>query len=178
MSRRPAGQTLDERIAAAFADDARSADVGVLLGEVEFAASAAEAAAEGARARALDPLVASDGAVVARREMDDAAFKRDRMTEAARKLSERVAALVAMESARHAHAEHDRVLTEKNRLVGEMERVSETVAQISRLVAEIDLFDRQVKSFNLTPKRVGYIRPILSSGNSFLEMLFGGWPRV
>jgi hypothetical protein len=168
---------MDARIAVAFADDARSDSVSGLLAEVEAAASAAEADSEAARARALDPLVSSDGAVVARREMDDAAFKRDRLREAARKLSERVAAVRALEADRHAHAEHERVLTEKNRLVGEMERMSEPVAQISRLVSEIDLFDREIKSFNLTPKRIGYIRPILSGGSSFLEILFHGWPR-
>jgi hypothetical protein len=97
---RPPGQTLDARIAGAFAEDATSESVSGLLAEVEAAAGAAEADAEAARARALDPLVSSDGAVVARREMDDAAFKRDRLREAARKLSERVAAVRALEADR------------------------------------------------------------------------------
>ena len=107
---RAAEQTMDARIAAAFTDDARSDSVSSLLAEVEAAAGAAEAEDEAARAQALDPLVSSDGAAVARSQMDDAAFKRDRLREAARKLSERVAAVRALEADRHAHAEHERVL--------------------------------------------------------------------
>jgi hypothetical protein len=105
---RPPGQTLDARIAGAFAEDATSDDVARLLSEVETAANAADDAAEEARVRALDPLLSSDGVAVARREMDDAAFKRDRLKVAAAKLSERVAALKAFEAERHARAEHDR----------------------------------------------------------------------
>ena len=95
-------QTMDARIAAAFADDATSADVSILLAEVEAAASAAEADAEAARARALDPLLSRDDVKLARREMEDAAFTRDRLHQAGTKLTERVAALKALEAARSA----------------------------------------------------------------------------
>ena len=46
---------LEARIASAFAEDAKSDDVGRVLADVEAAAIAAEAAAEGARSRALNP---------------------------------------------------------------------------------------------------------------------------
>jgi len=48
---------MDARIAAAFANDAKSADVSRLLPEVEAAAQAADAATGEARSRALDPLL-------------------------------------------------------------------------------------------------------------------------
>ena len=69
-------EELDARIATAFSDDAKSGDVARLLAEVKEAASAAELAAETARKRALDPLLSGDDLKLARREMDDAAFKR------------------------------------------------------------------------------------------------------
>jgi hypothetical protein len=72
---------LDARIAAAFAEDAKSDDVRRVLADVEAAEMEAEAAAEEARVRALDPLVGDVNA--ARRSMDDAAFRRDRLIEAA-----------------------------------------------------------------------------------------------
>ena len=58
-------EELDARIAAVFADDVKSDEVRRVLADVEAAAKLAEAAAEDARARALDPLVAD--VIVARR---------------------------------------------------------------------------------------------------------------
>jgi hypothetical protein len=172
---RPPGQTLEVRIAGAFAEDATSDDVARLLAEVETAANAADDAAEEARVRALDPLLSSDGVAVARREMDDAAFKRDRLKVAAAKLSERVAALKAFEAERHARAEHERVLAERNRLAKEMEHMAEPILEIARLVVKIDLFDHEIRCYNLRPTRLGYIRPVVSGGSS-LEILFQAGP--
>ena len=56
---------LDARIAAAFADDAKSVDVSRLLPEVQAAAKAADTATGEARARALDPLLSRDDVKVA-----------------------------------------------------------------------------------------------------------------
>ena len=81
MTTKPA-EELDGRIAAAFSEDAKSGDVARLLAEVKTVTSAAEAAAETARKHALDPLLSGDDLKLARREMDDAAFKRDRLQEA------------------------------------------------------------------------------------------------
>ena len=47
---------LEARIASAFAEDAKSDDAGRVLADVEAAAIAAGAAAEGARSAALNPL--------------------------------------------------------------------------------------------------------------------------
>jgi hypothetical protein len=118
---------LDARIAAAFAEDAKSVDVSRLLPEVEAAAKAADAATGEARVRALDPLLSRDDLKLARREMEDAAFLRDRLHEARTKLAERVEALKALEADRRAGDEHERVLTERNRLAEEMERMAEPI---------------------------------------------------
>jgi hypothetical protein len=177
MTKRAAEHTtMDAHIAAAFADDATSANVARLLSEVETAANAADAAAEEARVRALDPLLSSDGVAVARREMDDAAFKRDRLKVAAAKLAERVEALKALEAERHARAEHQRILAERTRLAEEMGRFAEPILEIARLLAKIDLFDQEIRSYNLRPTRLGYVRPVLSGDASVVEILLQDGP--
>ena len=123
MTTEPA-EELDGRIAAAFSDDAKSGDAARLLAKVKEATSAAELAAETARKHALDPLLSGDDLKLARREMDDAAFKQHRLQEASAKLAERVEALKALESDRRMQAEHERVLDERDRLAEEMERMA------------------------------------------------------
>jgi hypothetical protein len=81
---------LDDRIAAAFADGAKSDDVASLIREAEAAAIAAGDTAERARSRALDPALSAPDVAAARREMDDAAFRRDRLQVAGKRLGERL----------------------------------------------------------------------------------------
>jgi hypothetical protein len=57
--------------------------------------------------------------------MDDAAFKRDRLIEAAKRLGVRVDELSAVEKARAQRAEHEQVLAERDRLAEEMGRMAE-----------------------------------------------------
>jgi hypothetical protein len=127
---------LEARIAAAFTDGATSGDVGRLLVEVGAVANGADAGAKEARKRALDPLLPRDAVTVARRGMDDAEFTRDRLTEGARRLGERLNELRALEKARAQRAEHERVAAERNRLAAEMERMVEPTARIARLVSD------------------------------------------
>ena len=170
-------QTLDTRVAAAFAEDAKSADVARLLTEVEAAANAAEADAEAARARALDPLSSSGSVAVARREMEDAAFNRDRLKVAAAKLSERVAALQAVEADRRARAEHARILAERSRLAEEIERAAEPIPAIARLLTKIERFDHEIRCYSLSPTRLSNIPPVISGrGSSVVEILFQDGP--
>ena len=142
---------------------AHPADVGRLLAEVEAAANAAGTAAQEAQTRALDLLLPRDAVTVARREMDDASFRRDRLSEAARRLGERLNELRALEKARAQRAEHERVQAERDRLAAEMERMGEPIAEIARLVAEIDACDREIRNLNATTGlALGYIRPALA----------------
>ena len=176
MTKTRAAETMDARIAAAFADDARSADVSILLAEVEAAANAAEADAEAARARALDPLSSSDGVAVARREMEDAAFKRDRLKVAAAKLSERVEALRALEAERHARAEHQRILAKRTRLAEEAARFAEPILEIAKFLAKADVFDQEIRSYNQRPTRLGHVRPVLAGDATVVESLLQDGP--
>jgi hypothetical protein len=166
-----AAEELDARIAAAFAENAKSDDVQRVLADVEAAAKAAEAAAEHATERALDPLV--DDVIVARGAMLDAAFKRDRLIEAAKRLGKRVDELKALEKTRAQRAEHERVSVERNRLADEMERMAGPIVQLAHLVRQIDLCDREVGRVNATSAlALGYIPIVLSGAAPTITALF------
>jgi hypothetical protein len=164
---------LDARIVAAFADDAKSVDVSRLLPEVEAAANAADAAAGETRARALDPLLSRDEVKLARCEMEDMSFTRDRLHEAGTKLVERVEALKALEADRRLQAEHERVLAERDRLAEEMERMAEPIAQIAHTVSRIAICDREIGRLNATSAaKFGHIPLVLSGAAPSIMALF------
>ncbi len=164
---------LDARIAAAFAEDATSGDAASLLAEVKEAASAAELAAEAARKHALDPLLSGGDLKVARRGMEDTSFLRDRLTEAASRLGERVAELKALEADGRMWAEHERVEAERDKLAEEMESMAGPIAQIAHTVSKIAVCDREIGRLNATSaSRFGYIRPVLSGAAPAIATLF------
>jgi hypothetical protein len=145
-----------------------------VLAEVEAAAQAADAATGEARARALDQLLAPDDVKVARREMDDTSFLRDRLIEAAKRLGKRVDELKALEADRRAGDEHERVLIARDRLAEEMERMEEPIMQIAHLVSQIEAGDREIGRLNATStSRLGYIRPVLSDAAPAITALLG-----
>ena len=80
---------LDARIAAAFANGAKSNDVATLIKDTEHGAASASNRAEQARNHALDPTLSNTALRDARECMDDAAFRRDRLQAALGKLRER-----------------------------------------------------------------------------------------
>jgi hypothetical protein len=165
---------MDARIAAAFTDGVTSQDVGRLLVEVEAAANAADAVATEARTGALDPLLSRDDVNGARREMDDAKFTRERLTEAARRLGERLVELRALEKARTQRAEHERVQAERDRLAAELDHSAEPIAKIGHLVAQIDACDREIRNLNATSgKDLGHIRPVLAGAAPVIVTLLG-----
>src|SRR5262245_50792434 len=97
MSGRIPEATLDERIAAAFGDAAKSADVAALIKQTEAASLSNNDAAERARKRALDPILSANDLAEARRQMEDAAFQRDRLQTAVTRLRERLGEVKAQE---------------------------------------------------------------------------------
>ena len=156
----PAG--MEGRIIAAFGDAARSDEVGRLVAEVMDAASAADAVAKAAREKALDPRLSRDAVSVARREMNDAEFDRDRLTEAGKLLGERRVELKAAEDSAALRAEHEALASERERLVGGLVGMTDTLAQIGRLALAIDACEREIKRWNpLGGRTHGYIRPVL-----------------
>ncbi|HWY83523.1 MAG TPA: hypothetical protein VNY10_16630 [Roseiarcus sp.] len=172
MTIKPA-EELDGRIAAVFSDDAKSGDAARLLTEVKEATSAAELAAETARKHALDPLLSGDDLKLARREMDDAAFKQDRLQEASAKLAERVEALKALEADRRMRAEHERVLAERDQLAEAMERIANPIVQIAHTVRRIEICDREIGRLNATSAaKFGHIPLVLSGAAPSIAAMF------
>jgi hypothetical protein len=155
---------LDARIVAAFADGAKSADVSQLLPEIAAAATAADAAAAEARAKALDPILPRAEVVAVRRQSDDAAFERDRLTEAAKKLAARLVELKAAEDSAALRVEHDALAGERDRLTAELVGMTDSLAQIGKLALAVDACEREIKRWNpASGKAAGYIRPVLAA---------------
>jgi hypothetical protein len=140
---------LDDRIAAAFADGAKSDDVASLIGEVEAAAIAVGEMAERARSRALDPVLSAPDVAAARREMDDAEFRRDRMQVAVTKLGVRLSELRAQEEDHRRRLAYERARAERDKLAVELKDVYPALAaRIADLAARVGANDREIVRIN------------------------------
>jgi hypothetical protein len=100
--------TLKERIATALTDKISSADVEALIIETEAAITAANAAAEAERSKALDP-VGSPDPIKARAAMEGAAFTRDRLLAALPRLRARLKEAEVEEQLARWKPEYERV---------------------------------------------------------------------
>jgi hypothetical protein len=117
------------------------------------------------------PLI--EDVIAARQAMDDAAFRRDRLIEAAKRRGLRVDELKALEKARAERAEHDRVLAERNRLAAEMKHMADPIEQIACLVSEIEACDREIGRVNATSALgLGHIPMVLSGAAPAIRTLF------
>jgi hypothetical protein len=149
-SRRDSTPThLDDRITAAFADGAKSDDVASLIREAEAAAIAAGDTAELARSRALDPALSAANVAAARREMDDAAFRRDRLQVAAKRLGERLREVRADEEDQRRRIAYMKAKAERDKLAAELKAIYPPIeAQFRDLMTRIDTNDKQIKYIN------------------------------
>jgi hypothetical protein len=148
---------LDERIVEAFRDGAKSTDVVKLIKETEAAAAASGDAAEQSRKRALDPALAPADVVVARREMEDAAFRRDRLGTAVQRLGDRLNELRAKEEDGRRRLTYDKVKAERDLLADELARLyPPMVSQLRELLGRIADNDRRIELVNrVLPRRSG-----------------------
>src|SRR5262249_3346730 len=120
-----------------------------LIGAVDAAAQAAGRAAAVARERALDPALSSNAVSEARRQMEEAAFERDRMAPAGAKLRERwIAGEARVEDARRLRA-YDEIAAERDRLAQELKEFYPDVAErLAELVARIAANDAEIERIN------------------------------
>jgi hypothetical protein len=140
---------LDERIAAAFNNGVNSTDVDTLIKAAEAASVSANASAERARTRALDPALSATAATAARRAMEDAAFQRDRLQVAVTKLRERLIAVKADEEDARRLRVYEEVAAERDRLAAELRDFYPDVAErLAELLARIVANDREVEHLN------------------------------
>ena len=148
---------LDTRIVKAFRDGAKSSDVSKLIEEAKAAAVASGDAAERSRKRALDPTMPPAEVAAARREMEDAAFRRDRLEVAVQKLGDRLNELRAEEEDQRRRLAYDKVKAERDGLADELARVyPPIVSQLKDLLSRIAENDRQIEFVNRRlPSRAG-----------------------
>ena len=121
----------------------------ILIGEAEAASTSAEEAAQCARAQALDPALSAEKVTVARREMDDAMFRRDRMQMAVTKLGERLRELKTQEEDQRRWTAYEKAKAERDKLATELKDVYPTIAaRLADLVPRIDANDREIEKIN------------------------------
>jgi hypothetical protein len=141
---------LEQRIAAAFTNGIRSAEVAALIGQVEAATGRAHEAATRARERALDPTLNGSELNSARQTMHDAGFAVERLQAASSRLRQRLDELRAAEANQRKRQEYDRVAEERDRLARELasiypdfaERLAELLPQLAANDHEVNIINR------------------------------------
>ena len=140
---------LDARIAAAFADGAKSNDVATLIKDAEHGAASASDRAEQARNHALDPTLSGSELKDARECMDDAAFKRDRLQAALGKLRERLAQLKDQEENARRQVAYDKAEAVRDELAKELADLYPAFAQkLVELLVRVVINDREIDYIN------------------------------
>src|SRR5262245_35658952 len=143
--------TLEERIAAAFGKT-NSSDVTALIAEAEIAVVACSEAAEAARLQALNPALCAADVAAARHQMEDAAFKLDRMQEAVRRLGERLREVKTQEEQARRRTAYDAALAERDKLAAELAEVYPPLAaKLADLAARIAANDAEIERVNQKP---------------------------
>jgi hypothetical protein len=154
---------LDDRITAAFADGAKSDDIASLIVEAEAAAIAAGDTAERARSRALDPALSAPDVAAARRAMDDAAFRRDRLQVAAKRLGERLREVRADEEDQRRRIAYKKAKAERDKLATELKAIYPPIeAQFRDLLPRIAENDKQIEYINAHERPKGAERLLVA----------------
>ena len=140
---------LDARIAAAFANGAKSNDVATLIKDTEHGAASASNRAEQARNHALDPILSSSELKDARECMDDAAFKRDRLQAALGKLQERLAQLKDQEENARRQVAYDKAEAVRDELATKLADLYPAFAQkLAELLVRVVINDGEIDYIN------------------------------
>jgi hypothetical protein len=138
--------TLEQRIATALADDATSSTLSALIEEIEAVATAADAEAEQARVRVLDPTVID--AHKARIALEAATFRRDRLQAALSALVQRLQEVQAAEYAARWKSEYERVEAERDELARKYAEYPKLVARLVDLFESAKAVDEKVSRIN------------------------------
>jgi hypothetical protein len=143
------GPDLDNRIAFAFTDGVKSDDIKALIVETEAASLASGEAAEQARMRALDPALAANDVADARRQMEDAAFRRDRLKTAVSRLQEQLKDVAVQERDQRRRIGYEKAESERDKLAAELKAIYPQIeAQLRDLLPRIAANDKQIEYIN------------------------------
>ncbi|APO67251.1 hypothetical protein IE4872_CH01609 [Rhizobium gallicum] len=137
---------LETRIADAFDSQLSSKQIADLLAEVAQADAEAKAASDGANETALDPATRPDAVAKARKEMEDADFRRLRMERATLKLGEMKAEAIERERKDAAARELSAALVERDRLVKDLQEYEPHALKIVELLKRLEASDRRIKA--------------------------------
>ena len=145
---------LADRIAEAFNDGATAAAVSDLIEEAEAAAHVANESAERSRSRAFDPTLTMREVAEVRREMEDAAFNRDRLQAAMLRLKERHDELRIKEENDRRRATYKQAKAERDALAQELRDLYPRFAeQLADLLVRIERNNQTVEHTNtMLPK--------------------------
>ena len=164
---------LDECIAGAFADGVTSADVVSLIAEAESAALASGKSAEHARERALNPTLTANAVVEARRQMEDSAFRRERLQTAVSRLRDRLKEVRGQEENQRRQIDYERVKTERDKLAAELKAIYPAFeSQLAELLPRIVENDRQIEFINARAMPTGMERLL---GAELIARGLEGW---
>jgi hypothetical protein len=145
----PTNPQWSRRGPASFRDGPTSNDVQTLISEVEAASLSSNEAAERARERALDPVFPAKEVAEACRQMEDAAFARDRLSAAVPRLQGRREELLEAEEQARRWIAYEKVKAERDKLAAELADVYPAVEhKLADLLARIDANDRQIEHIN------------------------------
>jgi hypothetical protein len=140
---------LDDRIVQAFCDGAKSDEVESLIRDAEAAAIAVGDVASRAKTRALDPTQPAPQVAAARREMDEAAFRRDRLQVAVERLGDRLRVVRAEEENHRRQAAYDKAKLVRDKLAQELTEVyPQVAATLADLMSRIEASDRDLSLVN------------------------------
>jgi hypothetical protein len=148
--------TLEDKIAAAFTQSTPSNLIGRLIGQAQDAAAAADKQATKSQDDALNPALSGNDLERARREMDDAAFRRDRLTAAASRLEGRLKEMLRAEEDARRQIEYDRAKAERDALAEEIKEVYPALArQLAELANRMAANDRALELINRARRPTG-----------------------
>lgn len=139
---------LETRIADAFGAKLSSKELSDLLAEVAQADQEAKAASERASETALDPATRPDAVAQARKDMEDANFRRLRMERATIKLGEMKADAVARENLEAAQKERAAATAERDQLAKDLVEYDELSRKIASLLVRLSASNARIGDFN------------------------------
>jgi hypothetical protein len=140
---------LEQRIAAAFTNGIRSAEVAALIGQVEAATARASETATRARERALDPTLNGSELNSARQTMHDSGFAVERLRAASSRLRHRLDELRAAELNQRKRQEYDRVAAERDELATKLSAIYPDFAEkLGALLPQLAANDHEVNIIN------------------------------
>ena len=148
--------TLEDKIADAFIQSTPSKLIARLIGQAQDAAATAGKQAAKARDDALNPALSGDDLERARREMDDAAFRRDRLTSAASRLDVRLKEMLRAEEDARRRVEYDKARLERDTLAVEIKEVYPALArQLAELANRMAANDQRLELINRARRPTG-----------------------